>query len=261
LEARIDQGLNERAESLLGVGRNLTPGSGVRSSRKQIERVNRGFAACGEGDVLSRINADDRHQTTAFVAVAQVLHRFHNVRWVTGSTSAIAEAGFDKGYMGRRLYPRKAIQAGLYDEWSSPSFSTKEPWRQEVWREAGGLRGHLRAGFPPTRSWSPSLACSAAGSVRLVFAALTKELSEDVKTVQIGAMAALAKVRGDIVGLYLYLDDVVGLAPMRDALRYVLKPFFVGRHQFMVHDSSEGLIIALADLWEVRIIHEVSSST
>jgi hypothetical protein len=95
----------------------------------------------------------------------------------------------------------------------------------------------------------------------LVSAALTKELGEDVKTVQIGALAALAKVRGNIVRLHLYFDDVVGLAPMRDALRYVLKPFFVGGHQFMGHDSSEGLIIVLVDLREVRVVHEVPSST
>jgi hypothetical protein len=71
--------------------------------------VNRGFAACGEGDVLSWINADDRYQPATFVAVADILRQFHDVRWVTGSTSIIAERGFDKGYLGRRLYPRKAI--------------------------------------------------------------------------------------------------------------------------------------------------------
>jgi hypothetical protein len=42
--------------------------------------------------------------------------------------------------------------------------------------------------------------------------------------------------------------------------RCVLKPFFVGGHQF-INDSLEGLIIVLADLGEVRVIHEVSSST
>jgi hypothetical protein len=110
------------------------------------DAVNRGFAACGEGDVLSWINADDRYQPAAFVAVAQVLHRFHNVRWITGSTSAIAEAGFDKGYMGRRLFPRKAIQAGIYDERVFPfAFIQQEGtfWRQELWRKAGGVRAHL----------------------------------------------------------------------------------------------------------------------
>ena len=46
------------------------------------DAVNRGFAACGDGDVLSWINADDRYQPATFVAV--ILHKFHNVRWVTG---------------------------------------------------------------------------------------------------------------------------------------------------------------------------------
>ena len=111
------------------------------------DAVNRGFAACGEGDVLSWINADDRYQPATFVAVAEILHKFHNVRWVTGGTSVITESGVDKGYMGRRLYPRKAIQAGIYDMRVFPfSFIQQEGtfWRQELWRKAGGLRSHLR---------------------------------------------------------------------------------------------------------------------
>jgi hypothetical protein len=68
------------------------------------------------------------------------------------------------------------------------------------------------------------------GGGRLFFAALTKELGGDVKAVQIGPMAALAKIRGDIVRLHLYFDDVVALAEMSDELRYVLKPFLVGGH-------------------------------
>jgi glycosyltransferase involved in cell wall biosynthesis len=111
------------------------------------DAVNRGFAACGDGDVLSWINADDRYQPAAFVAVAEILHKFHNVRWVTGGTSLITEAGVDKGYMGRRLYPRKAIQAGIYDRRVFPfSFIQQEGtfWRQKLWGMAGGLRGHLR---------------------------------------------------------------------------------------------------------------------
>jgi hypothetical protein len=59
---------------------------------------------------------------------------------------------------------------------------------------------------------------------------LPKELGGDVKAVQIGPMAALAKIRGDIVRLHLYFDDVVALAEMSDAPRYVLKPFLVGGH-------------------------------
>jgi len=113
-----------------------------------FDAVNRGFAVCGEGDALSWINADDRYQPAAFVVVAEILRKFHNVRWVTGSTSTIAETGFDKGgYTGRRLYPRKAIQAGIYDQRVFPfSFIQQEGtfWTQELWRKAGGLQSHLR---------------------------------------------------------------------------------------------------------------------
>jgi glycosyltransferase involved in cell wall biosynthesis len=111
------------------------------------DAVNRGFAACGEGDVLSWINADDRYQPAAFVAVAAILDKFHDVRWVTGSTCLIAEAGFDKGHMGRVLFPRTAIQAGIYDGRVYPfAFVQQEGtfWRPELWQQAGGLKSLLR---------------------------------------------------------------------------------------------------------------------
>jgi glycosyltransferase involved in cell wall biosynthesis len=111
------------------------------------DAVNRGFATCGEGDVLSWINADDRYQSGAFVAVSQIFQKFHDIRWLTGSTSIMTETGFDKGYMGRRLYPRKAIQAGLYDERLFPfTFIQQEGtfWRRELWQKAGKLRRQLR---------------------------------------------------------------------------------------------------------------------
>jgi glycosyltransferase involved in cell wall biosynthesis len=111
------------------------------------DAVNRGFAACGEGDVLSWINADDRYQPAAFVAVTEVLQKFHDIRWVTGSTCMIAEAGFDKGYMPRVLFPRTAIQAGIYDVRVFPFACIQQEgtfWRQELWRKTGGVKGELR---------------------------------------------------------------------------------------------------------------------
>jgi glycosyltransferase involved in cell wall biosynthesis len=110
------------------------------------DAVSRGFAACGEGDALSWINADDRYQPAAFVAVADILQKFREVQWITGSISLIAEAGFDKGYMGRLLFPRATIQAGIYDGRIFPfTFIQQEGtfWRQELWRKAGGLNSLL----------------------------------------------------------------------------------------------------------------------
>jgi glycosyltransferase involved in cell wall biosynthesis len=111
------------------------------------DAVNSGFEACGDGDALSWINADDRFQPGAFITVAEILQKYSNAHWLTGSTSVITETGFDKGYMGRRLYPRKAIQAGIYDERVFPmTFIQQEGtfWRRELWQKAGGVKGNLR---------------------------------------------------------------------------------------------------------------------
>lgn len=111
------------------------------------DAVNSGFEACGDGDALSWINADDRFQPGAFITVAAILQKYSNAHWLTGSTSVITETGFDKGYMGRRLYPRKAIQAGIYDERVFPmTFIQQEGtfWRRELWQKAGGAKGNLR---------------------------------------------------------------------------------------------------------------------
>ncbi len=94
------------------------------------DAVNRGFAACGEGDVLSWINADDRYQPAAFVAVAEVLHRFHNVRWVTGAAPAPSlnpvstKATWDAGSTRERRSRPGSTTNGYF---RSPSFSRKEP--------------------------------------------------------------------------------------------------------------------------------------
>lgn len=111
------------------------------------DAVNRGFAACGEGDALTWINADDRLQQGALVIVSTLFGKFKNIQWMTGSSSVLAETGFDKGYMGRRLYPRRAIQAGIYDERHYPrTFIQQEGtfWTQKLWQKVGGLNGKLR---------------------------------------------------------------------------------------------------------------------
>jgi glycosyltransferase involved in cell wall biosynthesis len=109
------------------------------------DAINRGFAVCGEGGVLSWINADDRYQPAAFVAVAEILAKFQEVRWVTGSRCVIAEAGFDKGYLARALFPRAGIQAGIYDGRLFPFIQQEGTfWRQELWRKSGGLNSELR---------------------------------------------------------------------------------------------------------------------
>jgi glycosyltransferase involved in cell wall biosynthesis len=111
------------------------------------DAVSRGFGVCGEAGVLSWINADDRYQPAAFATVAGIMQQFPNVRWLTGSSSILTESGIDKGYMGRRLYPRKAIRAGVYDERRfPPTFIQQEGtfWTQELWNKTNGLNRRLR---------------------------------------------------------------------------------------------------------------------
>ena len=93
----------------------------------------------------------------------------------------------------------------------------------------------------------------------LVFVSFPDGFSKDVETVQIGAMPARAKVSGEVVRLYLHLDDLVCFLPMRDAVRFALEPFFVGSRQLTVHDTAEGYEVILRDDREINAIHDGSA--
>jgi len=108
--------------------------------RGMYEAVNRGFAACGEADVMSWINADDRFQLGAFATVAQIFGRFDDVEWLTGRSHMIDEVGTVLGEGSLVPFPREAIAAGVFDGRASPRFIQQEGtfWRSDVWRRGGG---------------------------------------------------------------------------------------------------------------------------
>jgi hypothetical protein len=94
----------------------------------------------------------------------------------------------------------------------------------------------------------------------LVFATLSERIGEDVESVQIGAIAARKRVPFEVVRLYLYLNDIVSIPPIRDALRLALEPFIVGGRQLIVHDIPEGFEIVLDNQRKAHVIHDESSS-
>lgn len=95
----------------------------------------------------------------------------------------------------------------------------------------------------------------------LVFATFPNDFGESIEVVHIGAMPARVKIRGEIVRLYLYLNNLVSLTVMRDAIRVALDPFVVGGRQFVVHDGFEGLeVLLIEDHREVHVIHDASST-
>jgi hypothetical protein len=92
----------------------------------------------------------------------------------------------------------------------------------------------------------------------LIFVSFGDELGEVPETLQIGAMAARVKVRGEVARLYLHIDDPVSFTIMRDAIRVALKPFLMGGRQFVVHDSAEGIEVVLLDEGEIQDIHNAT---
>jgi glycosyltransferase involved in cell wall biosynthesis len=110
------------------------------------DAVARGFRACGDGDVMAWINADDRYMPSAFAVVAHILERWQDINWVTGRISIVTEAGFQK-HLSARLFPRKAIRAGVFDLRRFPKLAIAQDstfWRSRLWDAVGGINGSLK---------------------------------------------------------------------------------------------------------------------
>jgi glycosyltransferase involved in cell wall biosynthesis len=108
--------------------------------------VDRGFRACGEGDVLAWINADDRYMPSSFAVVGHIFGRWGDIDWLTGRISIVTEAGFQK-HLSARLFPRKAIRAGVFDLRRFPRLAIAQDstfWRARLWESAGGVDATLR---------------------------------------------------------------------------------------------------------------------
>jgi glycosyltransferase involved in cell wall biosynthesis len=105
------------------------------------DAVERGFAACGEGDVMNWINADDRIEPGAFAAIAGILTRFPTIDWLCGRGSILDEGG--AVMCTRRMIPftKNGLFAGLYEGRYDESFVMQEAtfWRKSLWDRAGGL--------------------------------------------------------------------------------------------------------------------------
>ncbi len=110
------------------------------------DAVDRGFRACGPGDVMTWINADDRLVPGAFATVVSMFARYPNIDWVTGRHTMITESG-EILYLSPLIpYPRQAVAAGIFDGRSTQAFVQQEGtfWRARLWEKAGGLDPRFR---------------------------------------------------------------------------------------------------------------------
>lgn len=108
--------------------------------------IDRGFRACGSGDVFAWINADDRYVPSSFAIVCDIFQRWADIEWLTGRISIITEAGFQK-HLSARLFPRKAIRAGVFDLRHFPKLAIAQDstfWRARLWKSAGGVDARLK---------------------------------------------------------------------------------------------------------------------
>lgn len=116
------------------------------SDRGMYHAVERGFRACGGGDILAWINADDRYMPSSFAVIAYIFERWANIDWVTGRISIVTEAGFQK-HLSARLFPRKAIRAGVFDLRHFPKLAIAQDstfWRRRLWEASGGVNISLK---------------------------------------------------------------------------------------------------------------------
>ncbi|VFU08051.1 glycosyltransferase [Methylocella tundrae] len=114
--------------------------------RGLYDAVNRGFAACGNADAMSWINADDRLEPGALATVARVFETNPDVDWVTGRPTVIAEGGEVLHMSPIIAFPRKAVAAGIFDGRFARPFIQQEGtfWRPKLWDEVGGLNAKFR---------------------------------------------------------------------------------------------------------------------
>jgi glycosyltransferase involved in cell wall biosynthesis len=114
--------------------------------RGLYDAVNRGFAACGDSDAMAWINADDRFEPGAFATVEEIFKNHPDIDWVTGRPTTIAESGAML-YMSPIIpFPRKAIEAGIFDGRFARPFIEQEAtfWRKRLWDNAGGVDPKFR---------------------------------------------------------------------------------------------------------------------
>lgn len=110
------------------------------------DAVGRGFDACGDGDVMAWINADDRFEPGAFATVTDVLDRHPTIAWLTGRHCIITETGVMLYLSPILPFPRRAIRAGIFDGRFAEPFIQQEGtfWRPALWDKAGGLDARFR---------------------------------------------------------------------------------------------------------------------
>jgi glycosyltransferase involved in cell wall biosynthesis len=115
--------------------------------RGVYDAVNRGFAACGDSDAMAWINADDRFEPGAFALVEEIFKSYADINWLTGRTTLIDEDGTILFLSPIVPFPRKAIEAGIFDgRFAGPYFIQQEGtfWRSTLWKKAGGLNPNFR---------------------------------------------------------------------------------------------------------------------
>jgi glycosyltransferase involved in cell wall biosynthesis len=110
------------------------------------DAVNRGFAACGDSNVMAWINADDRYDLGAFVTVAEVFSSCPDIDWLTGRPTVIAESGATSYLSPIIPFPQSAIAAGIFEGRFARPFIQQEGtfWRPELWEKTGGVDPNFR---------------------------------------------------------------------------------------------------------------------
>jgi glycosyltransferase involved in cell wall biosynthesis len=114
--------------------------------RGLYDAVKRGFAACGDADAMAWINADDRFEPGAFATVEDIFKNHPDIDWVTGRPTTIAESGAMLYMSPITPFPRKAIEAGIFDGRFARPFIEQEAtfWRQRLWDKTGGVDPNFR---------------------------------------------------------------------------------------------------------------------
>ncbi len=153
------------------------------------DAVNKGFLACGAGDVMTWINADDRIEVGAFSSVAQILTRFPSVDWLCGQGAIIDDAGAMMLTRRGRSYPRKSIANGVYDLRNAARIIMQEGsfWRSSLWQDVGGLdiRLKLAGDFDLWRRFAEHSDLVVVASVFGLFRSRAGQLSGDISAYQI----------------------------------------------------------------------------
>jgi glycosyltransferase involved in cell wall biosynthesis len=105
------------------------------------DAIGNGFAACGDSDVMTWINADDRFEGGAFATAYEIFSRYPDVKWVTGRPTVINENGEILDISPMTPFPQKAVAAGIFEGRFAPPFIQQEGtfWRSGLWAESGGL--------------------------------------------------------------------------------------------------------------------------